>query len=359
MLKQLDLDKIAAGLTPWLRSKYPQAEEVRVENLERPSLGMSNETALFDLVRREGGREHRERLVARIMPTDRLVFPEYDLARQYRIMQCLAKTDVPVPAVRWFEEDASVLGAPFYIMEAVEGQAPSDVPPYHSPVGMCYELSEEERARLWWAGIETLARIHLVDWRAVGLDFLGAPSNPREAMERELAVWLDYFEWARDEEPQPILEAGAAWLREHLPTPARMTLCWGDARLPNMLFRNLEVVAVLDWEMAFIGDPIADVAWWLFLDWNHSDGYSIPRLPGFPGREETLARYEELTGFRVENLHYYEVFGAFRFGAIMAKVAQIMREAGLPMPSEDFASNNPCTHRLADLLGLPRPGQGG
>ncbi len=356
MLKQLDLDKIAAGLAPWLRGKFPDADDVRVENLERPSLGLSNDTALFDAVRVQGGQEVRKRLVARIMPTDRFVFPEYDLAQQYRVMQCLAKTDVPVPKMLWFEEDPSILGTPFFVMEAVTGEAPSDVPPYHSAVGMCFELSPAERARLWWSGIEALARVHRVDWRGVGLDFLGDPSDPRDAMERELKVWLDYFEWARDEEPQPVLDAGAKWLQENLPTPARMTLCWGDARLPNMLFRDLEVVAVLDWEMAFIGDPIADLAWWLFLDWNHSDGYGIPRLEGFPSREETIARYEELTGTKVENLHYYEAFGAFRFGAIMAKMAQIMRAAGIPMPTEDFASNNPCTHRLADLLGLPRPG---
>ncbi len=185
--------------------------------------------------------------------------------------------------------------------------------------------------------------------------FLRDAGARRESMEKKLAVWLYSLEWARTDEPQPILDAGAQWLREHLPQPRRMTLCWGDARLPNMLFRDLRVVAVLDWEMAFVGDPEADLAWWLFLDWNHSDGYGIERLKGFPGRDETIARYQELTGTRVENLFFHEVFGAFRFGAIMARVAVIMREAGLPMPTEDFASNNPCTHRLADLLGLPRP----
>jgi aminoglycoside phosphotransferase (APT) family kinase protein len=241
-------------------------------------------------------------------------------------------------------------------MDASKGEAPSDVPPYHTPVGMCFEASPADRAKMWWNGIAVLARIHALDWRTHGLEFLGTAANPTAAMDAQLDYWAGYFEWARTAEPQPILTHALAWLRRKRPAPERTTLCWGDSRLGNMLFDNFEVTAVLDWEMAFLGDPEADLAWWLFLDWNHSEGYQIPRLEGFPTREETVARYEKLTGRPVRNLFYHDVFAAFRFGAVMARVATIMRENGLPMPTEDFASNNPCTRRLADLLELPPPG---
>jgi aminoglycoside phosphotransferase (APT) family kinase protein len=359
MLKPLDLDRIAEGLAAWLRRKLPDAHNLCVSNLLRPSLGLSNDTALFDLDWSDARGEHHQRLVARLLPTERLVFPEYDLARQYRVMEALEGSGVPVPHMRWFEADPTVFGQQFFVMDACEGEAPSDVPPYHTPVGMCFDASPAERAKMWWNGIEVLARIHAVDWHARGLAFLGDAWSPRAAMDAQLDYWADYFEWARTAERQPILDHSLQWLRRNRPTPARTALCWGDSRLGNMLFKDFEVTAVLDWEMAFLGDPEADLAWWLFLDWNHSEGYQIPRLEGFPTREETVARYQKLCGRRVENLFYYDVFAAFRFGAIMARVATIMRESGLPMPTEDFASNNPCTRRLSDLLELPAPGQHG
>jgi aminoglycoside phosphotransferase (APT) family kinase protein len=358
LIKPLDLEGIAARLSPWLAAKLGASGAVRVTDMVRPSLGISNDTAVFTAEWNEGARTRRQRLVARLLPTERLVFPEYDLERQYRVMAALAGSDVPVPRMRWFEHDAGVLGQTFFVMDACDGEAPSDVPPYHAPMGMCFEASLDQRAAMWWNGIEVLARVHAVDWQTRGLGFLGSPASPAAAMQAQLEQWDTYLQWARTDEPQPVLDAGMAWLRAHRPEPELTALCWGDSRLGNMLFRDFRVTAVLDWEMAFLGDPEADLAWWLFLDWNHSDGYGLARLEGFPTRGETVARYERLSGRRVRNLDYYEAFAAFRFGAIMARVARNMREAGLPMPSEDFASNNPCTRRLAELLGLPAPGKG-
>src|SRR5437763_35548 len=96
--------------------------------------------------------------------------------------------------------------------------------------------------------------------------------------------------------PQPILAHALAWLREHRYAPRHVALCWGDARLPNLIYRNDEVVGVLDWEMAFLGDPEADLGWWLFMHWATGEGYGFPPLEGFPGRGETIRRDEALTG---------------------------------------------------------------
>ena len=160
-----------------------------------------------------------------------------------------------------------------------------------------------------------------------------------------------------DGPPQPTLDASLAWLRANAFAPRRIALCWGDSRLPNLMFRDDRVVAVLDWEMAFLGDPEADLGWWCFLDWANNEGYGGPHLDGIPGKEETLARYAEITGHPVEHAHWHEVFAAFRYGVILARVAIRMRAIGASLPAPDWESNNVCTQALARLLDLPPPGE--
>jgi aminoglycoside phosphotransferase (APT) family kinase protein/putative sterol carrier protein len=326
---------------------------VEISALRKPSAGVSNETVLFDARVGSGPTEH---LVARLTPAGPAVFPEYDLARQYRVMECLAESGVPVPPLVGWEADASVLGSPFYVMRKIDGEIPSEVPPYHA-FGHCLALSPARRAAMWWSGIETLARIHRLDWRRLGLGFLGEPGGGTDALDRPLDYYARYLEWAREGVEQPILDAALAWLRDHRYAPRRIGLCWGDSRLPNVIYGpDDRVVGVLDWEMAFLGDPEADLAWWIFLDWCHSTGYGIPRLEGLPSREETIARYAELSGAPVEHLEWQEVFAALRYGVITVRVAHTMRAAGISIAAPDMETNNVCTQRLATLLGLPPPG---
>ena len=206
---------------------------------------------------------------------------------------------------------------------------------------------------MWWSGVETLARIHTLDWEGLGLSFLGVPKEAIGALDQQLDYYERFLGWARGDASQPILEAALRWLRENRYPPQRVALCWGDSRLPNLIYRDDEVVGVLDWEMAFLGDPEADLAWWLFLDWHHSDGNGVRRLEGFPAREETIRRYEELTGWKTENLFYQEVMAAFRFGVIMVSLFSNMGQAGIAAA----ATSSPTTRRLASLLELPLPGE--
>ena len=347
--RQRDLEVMHAALTAWLREKRP-GEDLVLSQLSSPKAGISNETFLVDATSRAGV----QRLVVRIEPTDFLVFPEYDLGRQARVIQSLAGSGVPVPRVLWFEDDRSALGAPFYVMERIEGEVPSEVPPYHT-FGMCVDATPARRARMWWSGVDALAAVHAVDWKERGLAFLGVPGPGGDALDRQLAYYERYLDWVGGP-PQPILRAALAWLRSRRYTPRRVTLCWGDSRLPNLIFRDDAVAGVLDWEMAFLGDPEADLGWWLFMDWATSEGYGFPRLAGFPDADETIRRYEERTGFPVEHALYQETFAAFRFGVIMARIAGRLREIGAPTPTEDFQVNNVSTQRLATLLGLPLPG---
>ncbi len=354
--RQRDLDHVHARLTGWLRDRLG-ASRLDVSPLKTPKAGVSNETFLLDVAYHRDGRDHTERLVARLEPTDFLVFPEYDLGTQYRVMECLAATSIPVPRVRWLEHDASVLGSAFYIMDAVDGLVPPEVPSFHVH-GWVHDAPVGRRTAVWWNGVETLARVHALDWRAAGLDFLGVPGPGADPIARQLEYYERYLRWVCiDGPPQPTLEAALTWLRDNAFTPRRVSLCWGDSRMPNLMFRDDRVVAVLDWEMAFLGDPEMDLGWWCFLDWANNDGYGAPHLDGIPGPDETLARYAELTGHPVVHAHWHEVFAAFRYGVIMARVATRLRAIGASTPSPDFETNNVCTQAVARLLDLPPPGE--
>src|SRR5439155_7396112 len=107
----------------------------------------------------------------------------------FHIMRCLAETDVPVPRVRWLEEDTSVLGRAFYVMNRIAGEVPSEVPPYHA-TGVFANAKPAERAPMWWSGIETLARVHAVEWKARSLGFLSAPPEGVPVARPQ----LDYYE---------------------------------------------------------------------------------------------------------------------------------------------------------------------
>jgi aminoglycoside phosphotransferase (APT) family kinase protein len=116
------------------------------------------------------------------------------------------------------------------------------------------------------------------------------------------------------------------------------------------MFRESRCVAVLDWEMATLASPVMDLAWWLYFDRHHSEGCDVPRLAGFPSREETVARYREGTGFPTDRLDYYELFAALRFAVIMIRVGQQLIGAGLLPPDSDFETNNTATQMLAKVL---------
>jgi aminoglycoside phosphotransferase (APT) family kinase protein len=233
---------------------------------------------------------------------------------------------------------------------------PPDNPPYHV-TGWVTELSPEERAALWWGGIECIARVHRLDWRAAGFGFLDRPERGATALDQQLAYYADYLRWAAEGREQPTIEAAQAWLVRHKPTGEPTVLSWGDARIGNVLFDGTKPVAVLDWEMVGIGSPEMDLAWQVFLDKHHSVGIGQPRLPGFPGYAATVERYEALTGFGVRHLHYYEVFAGFRFAVIMLRIAQQLLNYGLmdEAASRAFERNNTVTRLLAQLLDLPAP----
>lgn len=242
---------------------------------------------------------------------------------QYKLIQKMGAAGLSVPPVHWLETDASVTGAPLYIMERVAGWVPSDFPPYHID-GPLFGANDDDKASVWWSIIQALADIHTLDWHGAGLDFLGVPKDGIEFMQKQIAYYEEVF--ALNVEPLPeILQSTRDWLLKNALAPKHLSLCWGDARLGNVIIKDFKVAAVLDWEMACIGDPESDLGWFAHMDWATSVGRSdkpFPRMSGLPEMSETIKRYEEMTGRTVENLHYYEVFATWRMAILFTRIEQ-------------------------------------
>ena len=342
--------RLEAWLPKRLAERFGDVGDVRVGPLTGPeATGFSSDTLLFDVDWRGGGPGHLG-LVARIRPSRMFLFPEYDLDSQFGILSALAPTDVPVPAVYWNEQSGDVIGDPFYLMERIEGRAPADNPPYNAS-GWVAELEPDDRAAMWRSYLDVLAALRLLDPQALGLGFLAKPELAAEPLEQELVYYENYLEWIFAGREHPTVSVSLPWLKANRPKEASPpALSWGDARIGNMLFRANRCVAVLDWEMARLGDPMMDLGWGLFLDRYHSEGNGIPRLPGFPAREKTIALYEEITGARVHDIEYYELLAGMRFSVILTRLGQqLMAQEFLPKDS-DFETNNPVSNLHAKQL---------
>ena len=322
---KFDLETVQVRLSDWFVRQLPGASAITLSPLKRPGAGISNETYFFELQWRQGDEIFSKNLVIRWPPTGFTAFPSYayDMKQQFRLLKSLEKTAIPTPPVHWMEEDAAVLGAPFYIMEKVAGWVPGDFPPYHVE-GPLFDASEADRLRTWWDAVDTMAKIHTLDWEQSNLEFLNPPGSGKDFMLRQIAYYDEVF--ALNGEPMPpMLASTRDWLLTNIPTPKHIGLCWGDARLGNMILRDHQVAAVLDWEMACLGDPESDLGWFAHIDWATSVGRAkgaFPRMTGLPDMQETMARYEQVSGRKVENLHYYEVFATWRLAILFTRIEQ-------------------------------------
>jgi aminoglycoside phosphotransferase (APT) family kinase protein len=242
-------------------------------------------------------------VVLRRPPRGPLPPSAHDVLREARLLRALEPTPVRVPKVLAVCDDPAVIGAPFYVMARVDGFVVTGALP--EPLD-----TPAERARVADELIDALVEVHAVDWRAVGLDGFGKPTG---YLERQLRRFTGLWEHNRTRELEQVEQVGS-WLGANMPQSPPATIVHGDYRLGNTMVAvdaPARLIAILDWEMATIGDPLADIGY-LMLHWTMpADPVSTFNLqtvtarPGFPTRQEMIARYEERSGRSMQALSWY------------------------------------------------------
>jgi aminoglycoside phosphotransferase (APT) family kinase protein len=305
-----DLEILAGKLTQWLGERLPGASGLQLANFSYPKgAGQSHETILFDAQWNEGGVDRAQGYVVRIKPSSFTVFPDNLFDEQYQLMNVLHDGGyVRVARPLWFEEDAELLGSPFFVMEKVTGRVPVSVPPY-AKSGWLSEATPPQRRRLWEGAVRQLAAVQLVPLGKV--QFLAGPDHAREGLAQEWDKYTRFVEWVKDDPRAEILEAGRRRLESLWPKNQPAGLVWGDARIGNMMFdENFDVVAVMDWEQPSLGGALQDLAWFCTLsEIMHGSNSPIGApLEGMGTRAETIALWEEITGKSAADLEWYEQF---------------------------------------------------
>ncbi len=251
-------------------------------------------------------------VVLRRPPRPPLPPSAHDVLREARLLRALKGTDARVPDVLAVCEDPETIGCPFYVMERIGGEAiVSSLPPALD--------TPAERARIGEELIDALVEIHAVDWRAAGLEGFGKPTG---YLERQLRRFGGLWELNKTREI-PAVERVGTWLAERLPSSPAATIVHGDFRLGNTMFATdapARLEAVLDWEMATIGDPLADLGY-LCMMWTERDDPSdglrehlgkVTRAEGFPRRAELIARYEQASGRSMKDIRWYTTLAVWK-----------------------------------------------
>jgi aminoglycoside phosphotransferase (APT) family kinase protein len=317
-----DTGSTIASLAVWLQAELNEPVSLRV--LGGPSgAGFSSETVLFDIV--EG--PHRGPYVLRMPPpADSFpLFPSYDLSRQSSAMRLVhERTTVPVPRVPWIESDPSPLGAPFFVMDRIDGVAASDVPLYVLE-GWLLDASADDRVRAEAGVVRAIAGIHDLEAPAPELARFELDESGSSPLQRHVGHQRRYYDWLRGEQRFALIESTFAWLDTHWPErDGRSSLSWGDARVANILFREGEPVAVLDWESVAVGPRELDVAWLIFFHayfQGIAESMGHTGLPEFLRRDNVVAAYTDITGYEPQDLDWYLAYAALRQALVSIRVS--------------------------------------
>lgn len=322
-----DLEHSRRILTDWFVTRRPEANIVEVLSLTTPTAaGGSSETFFATLKTRTGGRSQTQECVLRINPREYRLFLRDNFDEQYRLLRFLKdETGVPVPAIHFYEPDASVMGSPFWIMEKVGGIVPPDNPPY-TAAGWVFEGSPEQRRKLWRSSIGALAKIARLDPARLPHVVTLAPGEA--GLDENLRHWTESMMWACDGAPGALNRQVNDWLWANRPARRETGLSWGDARIGNMLYRDWECVAVLDWETITLAGPQLDLAHWIFMEDYYTECLDLKPLSGFGTRHETIALWEQLTGRIADQVDWHELLAVFRININMARYIKLWSAAG-------------------------------
>ena len=302
--EELNISKLAA----FLQQHFPDWQgEVRVAQF--PS-GFSNLTYFVQVGNKE--------LVLRRPPFGANIKSAHDMQREYGILKSLELVYPKIPKPLIYTDDTSVIGAEFYLMERVKGLILRNRP----PKGM--ELTAEKICTISKVAINNLADLHAIDIYATDLIRLGKPEG---YVQRQVEGWIGRYEKSATDEVLTMNKV-ADWLRSNLPTENSPSLIHNDYKYDNLVLNpdNLsEIIAVLDWEMATVGDPLMDLGTTLGY-WADADSpeilkaFSLTAFPGNMNREEVAQCYAEASSRNVDNILFYYVFGCYKIGVIVQQI---------------------------------------
>jgi aminoglycoside phosphotransferase (APT) family kinase protein len=257
-----------------------------------------------------------ERFVLRRPPRPPLPPSAHDVLRESRLLDAIRDAPVRTPNVLAACDDEGVIGMPFYLMAYEDGTViTSAVPePLDTP---------DERRRICLELVDALAEMHAVDWRGCGLEGFGKPTG---YLDRQLRRFGGLWEHNKTRD-LPVVQQVGEWLAANKPESPEATIVHGDYRLGNSMFANgapARLIAIFDWEMATIGDPLADVGY-MTATWAEADpetptmfdGFSVTREPGFLKRDELVARYEERSGRSMSDLRWYQALALWKAAVFM------------------------------------------
>lgn len=274
-----------------------------VVELKRLAGGASREMWLVVVERTDGS---RERLVLRRDPPGSVI--ESSREAESSLLVLAHEAGVPVPVVRWAEADPTVLGSPFFMMEFVEGEAIVRRLFRDDAYAVARERLPEQLAT-------ALARIHTIDTVRPEIAFLARPDEDVPSALVELHRYRDILRQIAPD-PHPVFELAIRWLAERAPAPVPHGVVHGDFRMGNVLVDHEGLRAVLDWELAHVGDPREDLGWFCVRAWRF--GNDDEPAGGLCDRERFVAAYERASGSDVDRaaVHWWEVFGALKWGII-------------------------------------------
>jgi aminoglycoside phosphotransferase (APT) family kinase protein len=257
-------------------------------------------------------------------PRGPLLPTAHDVLREYRVLAALQDTPVPVPRVYASCDDVSFIGAPFYLMQYMTGKVirpglvPSDEPSFADTAARRRAVSE--------AMVDLLIALQSVDWRRVGLEGFGRPDG---YIERQLRRWTDQLvRTTQLTRPLPVMEKIRDWLVTHMPQSQTATTVHGDFKLDNVMWEveedSVRVIALFDWEMSTIGDPLADLGWMLTY-WSDPSDTELRRgvvssmewVTGYYRRAEMSESYEQKSGRPMRDFTFYQVFSLYKLAIIL------------------------------------------
>jgi aminoglycoside phosphotransferase (APT) family kinase protein len=314
--EELDL----SHLHPWLQQQLPPLRSQ--QNLAPPKVsqysgGASNWTYCLSYTLTDASLYE---VILRRAPAGTKAKGAHDMGREYRLQQALKPVYSYVPEMLAHSDDINLIGSEFYVMEKLKGIIPRKNLP------KAVQLSAADTRRLCTNALDSLIELHQVDYQAANLSHLAKGEG---YVKRQIEGWSSRYQKARTWNV-PKAHYVMAWLADNQPEHEHICLTHNDFRFDNLVLNSAdptEIIGVLDWELATLGDPLMDLgnslAYWINADDDRiaqSTRRQPTHLPGMLNRQQVIDYYLEKTGFRVDNMAFYEVYGLFRLAAIVQQI---------------------------------------